>query len=102
MGVRIGAKYQYAKHPDKPIGTATGYDFSSSYVTIEWDNKNLIPPVDDYPEEYFSDGTFLAVDEMSVQGGDPACWYHDWAHYKGFTEEYEYCKRCDAKRFNNG
>jgi hypothetical protein len=28
---------------------------------------------------------------------NPSCW-HTWKHYVGFSEEYDYCDTCNAKR----
>lgn len=33
----------------------------------------------------------------SVSEPPARCW-HEWKHYQGFTENYDYCTKCDAKR----
>lgn len=29
---------------------------------------------------------------------DPDCTIHDWAPYEGFSDNYDYCTKCDLKR----
>ncbi len=34
---------------------------------------------------------------IEESGLETDCW-HDWKSYKGFTESYDYCTKCPAKR----
>lgn len=57
---------------------------------------------------------FLEMDpgfiEWTVKDGVPlktmppdmAVCLHDWQHYHGFTERYDYCSKCDLKRLMAG
>jgi hypothetical protein len=106
MSMKLGAKYRMVKHPNQPVGTLTTYDPMTMYGTIVWDDKNLIPPQDDYPATAFQNGTFEMVDEafdyfLSMDStNDGSCkWGHNWKPYTGLREQYEYCDRCDTKRF---
>jgi len=99
--IKIGGRYRLAKHPDQPIGVVTDVDLFTAKILVVWENTNLIPPQDYYPESSFYDGTFVSIDteEFTIIGGDPHCWSHDWIPYTGLREVYEFCKRCDMKRY---
>lgn len=40
----------------------------------------------------------LPVGNNPVDTPEEMC-YHDWVDYKGFTEDYKYCLKCDAKHW---
>ena len=99
--MRVGQKYKLVRHPHTPIGTITEVDATMDLVTVEWDNKELIPPMEKYPLEAFSNGAFELIPEntYAFEGGNGYCYGHNWKEYFGFKEYYEYCTRCDMKRF---
>lgn len=100
--IKVGAKYKMVRHPNTPIGTVLEHSPFTRLVTIAWDNPKLIPPIDEYDEKFFSDGTFVcmdaAVELYDIVGGSKNC-FHMWMAYKGFTEDYDYCYYCPAKRY---
>jgi hypothetical protein len=58
-----------------------------------------------YENEYvilWSNGQLLLMSQcigdvtLQLDTGEEICW-HDWVDYKGFNEDYRYCKKCDTK-----
>lgn len=49
---------------------------------------------------YIQSNTCQACDAESPPklGEKPKCTYHEWVEYVGFTDKYEYCKKCGAKK----
>lgn len=102
MGIILNARYKLTKHPHQPTGTICRINPYTREIDIEWDDKTLIPPIQKYPQDALSDGTF----EFLNYGGDfsgylgeyvPEC-AHEWVRYTGLMNEYEYCKKCDVKK----
>lgn len=87
----IGRRYKFMKHEHHPTGVAVSYDDYTEKITIKWEDPKLFPPTGEYPFEYFIDGTFEEIDSENY------C-EHEWKHYIGFREEYDYCVYCPAKK----
>jgi hypothetical protein len=94
--MNLGARYKLTKHPYQPIGRALDYDIVTGEVLVEWDDQTLIPPRDHYPQEMFSDGTFVLVEEHGQLALLPKC-IHRPKQYVGFREAYTYCEKCGVK-----
>lgn len=61
----IGKRVKLIRHPYQPIGTITEVNMITDMVTVEWDDRKLIPPSDRYPSLSFADGTFIFIDDNS-------------------------------------
>lgn len=99
--IKLGAKYRLVKHTSQPVCTVLDYNPFTQMVTIAWDDPRLKPPLEHYDEKLFLDGTFVSLETSNapiIKGGETSC-FHAWETYNGFNETYEYCRRCDAKRF---
>lgn len=92
--MNLGSRYKLIKHPYQPIGRAIDYDIVTGEVLVEWDDKSLIPPRDHYPQELFTNGTFVVVEEHCQLL--LAC-HHKPKKYVGFTEAYTFCEKCGEK-----
>lgn len=59
----LGTKVRLSKHPQRPKGTITYIDWTTDKIIVTWDDMDLIPPTQEYPIAYFSDGTFEILNE---------------------------------------
>lgn len=87
----------------------TGYivDASPDSYVVKWDHffsscdyecrncDDLWDPLDDVSGGVLDH--YLSVSVQKHVDSHPQCG-HAWKTYSGFTEEYEYCEKCDAKR----
>jgi hypothetical protein len=99
--IEIGKEYKLSRHPSTPIGKVMEHNTIMQEVTIKWNDSALIPPTQKY-----SEWEFLSCFEPAVggtyygqaTGGNLNC-FHDWKRFNGFREDYDYCTKCDRKRF---
>ena len=101
--IKQGDRYKLVRHPSTPIGKIIQIDQITDHAIIEWDDQDLIPPYEKYPIRSFKDGTFSLVEEFNFTyvGGDLNCYDHQWQHYIGLMEEYDFCKTCGMKRYGS-
>lgn len=84
----LGKRVQIKNRPETK-GTVSQVSFDGNDVYIDYDDTGLIPP-----SEWRS---IHDLEIISVPDKTGLCW-HDWKKYTGFTEQYEYCSKCDEKR----
>ena len=116
MSIIINGRYRYKTHSNQPIGVLKHHFFGTKEVLIQWEDPNLIPQEERYPEHlFFNNNTFEYLGMHTHQASLPSGWQfvspstpapeksgcsHEWAMYRGFNEDYEFCKKCDEKRQN--
>jgi hypothetical protein len=104
-------------YPDGSISTTEPHDGQVYYVTMggvqrsfEWD-EFLGTWVDITPTstsrvatyiaknvKFFLNGTPLEMGgDFSISGTESVNCNHEWIPYEGFTQRYNYCKKCDIK-----
>jgi hypothetical protein len=70
MAICIGDEYEFATHPDRPVGKVKWVDYHSGKVSIEWNNAQLIPRIQEFSIHDFSNGVMVEALPWGLFGAD--------------------------------